>query len=100
MKYDRIKETLNSNKKSKVNKTLKDLEEELTRCNKRVQVMYNRLLSDSSLKGELEGDIKSGIEYIEYLKGCKKTLENHKYELYNEIIEYDIYDMKKQLGLE
>lgn len=100
MKYDIVKEALESNKKSKVNKTLKDLDDELNKCNKRVQVMYNRLLSDDTLKGELEDDIKNGIEYIEYLKGCKKTLENHKYELYNEIVEYDIYDIKKQLGLE
>lgn len=100
MKYKTIKEYLDSNNKKVVSKGVLTVEKEISTANNRVQVMYNRLLSDASLKDELTDDIKNGIAYIEFLESCLKQLKNHEYELHNEIEEYSIYDMKKTLGIE
>ena len=98
VKYDTIKECLESNDKKVVNKVKKQVEQDIKRTNKSIQVLYNKMLKNGQNDTDLER-IKSSIGYLDFLNQWLPSIEDHLFELQNDIKEYDLKDIKKELGL-
>ena len=98
VKYEQIKDILSNDNKKTVNKFVEQMEQDIEKTNKSVQIGYNRLLKDGE-DDKLKEQIKSSIGYLEFLNQWIVVVKNHQYELNNDIEEYDLYDIKKQLDL-
>ena len=98
MKYDTIKECLESNNKKTVARVLKQLNADIDKTNKSIQVLYNKMMKNGQNDVDLER-IQNSIGYLEFLKQWLPVVEDHHFELNNDIKEYDLKDIKKELGL-
>lgn len=98
VKYEEIKDILSNNDKKAVNRFVEKMNNDIEKTNKSIQIGYNRLMKDGE-NDDLKFQITNSIGYLEFLKQWLVTVENHKFELENDIEEYDLYDIKKQLDL-
>lgn len=98
VKYEQIKDILSNDNKKVVDKFVEQMEHDIEKTNKSVQIGYNRLLKDGE-DDKLKEQIKTSIGYLEFLNQWIVVVKNHQYELNNDIKEYDLYDIKKQLDL-